>query len=42
MQINPLYLPSSYHKVEVLPKLGAGKADFKGVKKLAQHLEAGE
>ncbi len=41
-QINPLYLPSSYHKVEVLPKLGAGKADFKGVKKLAQHLEAGE
>jgi hypothetical protein len=25
-QINPLYLPSSYHKVEVLPKLGTGKA----------------
>jgi hypothetical protein len=25
-----------------LPKLGTGKADFKGIKKLAQHLEAGE
>jgi acyl-[acyl-carrier-protein]-phospholipid O-acyltransferase/long-chain-fatty-acid--[acyl-carrier-protein] ligase len=38
-KINPLYLPSAYHKVESLPKLGTGKADFKGVKKLAQDLE---
>lgn len=38
-KINPLYLPSNYHKVDALPKLGTGKADFKGVKKYAQDLE---
>ncbi len=33
--MNPLFVPSEYFKVEELPKLGTGKADFKGVKSLA-------
>jgi acyl-[acyl-carrier-protein]-phospholipid O-acyltransferase/long-chain-fatty-acid--[acyl-carrier-protein] ligase len=36
--LNPLFVPSEYYKVEELPKLGTGKADFKGSKKLAQAL----
>jgi len=36
--LNPLFVPSEYYKVEELPKLGTGKADFKGSKKLAQEL----
>jgi acyl-[acyl-carrier-protein]-phospholipid O-acyltransferase/long-chain-fatty-acid--[acyl-carrier-protein] ligase len=36
--LNPLFVPSQYYKVEELPKLGTGKADFKGAKKLAQEL----
>jgi len=36
--LNPLYLPSNYFKVEKLPKLGTGKADFKGMKNLAKEL----
>jgi acyl-[acyl-carrier-protein]-phospholipid O-acyltransferase/long-chain-fatty-acid--[acyl-carrier-protein] ligase len=40
-KINPLYLPSVYYKIDKLPKLGTGKADFKGMKKLAQTLEKG-
>ena len=38
-KINPLYLPNVYYKVKDLPKLGTGKADFKGIKTLAQQLE---
>jgi len=36
--INPLFLPSAYYKVEAVPKLGTGKADFKGAKRLALEL----
>jgi len=36
--MNPLFVPSEYFKVQELPKLGTGKADFKGAKKLAQQL----
>ncbi len=36
--MNPLFVPSEYFKVEELPKLGTGKADFKGAKKLAGEL----
>lgn len=37
--LNPLYIPSSYYKVDVIPKLGTGKSDFKGVKRLAITLD---
>lgn len=36
--MNPLFVPSDYFKVESIPKLGTGKADFKGAKKLALEL----
>ncbi len=36
--LNPLFVPSEYYKVEELPKLGTGKADFKGAKRLAGEL----
>jgi len=36
--MNPLFVPSKYFKVEEIPKLGTGKADFKGIKKLAEQL----
>jgi acyl-[acyl-carrier-protein]-phospholipid O-acyltransferase/long-chain-fatty-acid--[acyl-carrier-protein] ligase len=36
--MNPLYIPSSYFKVDEVPKLGTGKADFKGAKSLAIEL----
>ena len=36
--LNPLFVPSSYFKVDEVPKLGSGKADFKGAKKLAMEL----
>jgi acyl-[acyl-carrier-protein]-phospholipid O-acyltransferase/long-chain-fatty-acid--[acyl-carrier-protein] ligase len=36
--MNSLFVPSEYFKVEELPKLGTGKADFKGAKKLAGEL----
>ena len=39
--LNPLFVPSLYFKVEQLPKLGSGKADLKGVKKLAIKLAGG-
>lgn len=35
----PLMLPSKIYKVEQLPLLGSGKADFKGAKILAQKLD---
>ena len=37
--LNPLFVPSTYHKVDEVPKLGSGKVDFKGLKKLAQSLQ---
>lgn len=36
--LNPLFVPAQYFAVEELPKLGTGKADFKGVKNLAMEL----
>jgi len=41
LEMNPLFVPSEYYKVEELPKLGTGKADFKGAKKLAGELSDG-
>ena len=38
LEMNPLFVPSEYYKVEELPKLGTGKADFKGAKKVALEL----
>jgi acyl-[acyl-carrier-protein]-phospholipid O-acyltransferase/long-chain-fatty-acid--[acyl-carrier-protein] ligase len=38
LEMNPLFVPSEYYKVDELPKLGTGKADFKGAKKLASEL----
>jgi len=38
LKINPLYIPSVYIKVVEIPKLGTGKSDFKGIKKLAMEL----
>ena len=42
IEMNPLFVPSEYFKVEELPKLGTGKADFKGAKKLAFELSTKE
>jgi acyl-[acyl-carrier-protein]-phospholipid O-acyltransferase/long-chain-fatty-acid--[acyl-carrier-protein] ligase len=39
LDMNPLFVPSSYFKVDEVPKLGTGKADFKGAKKLALALD---
>ena len=36
--LNPLFVPSLYYKLDTLPKLGSGKADFKGAKKIALEL----
>ncbi|HIO96075.1 MAG TPA: acyl-[ACP]--phospholipid O-acyltransferase [Campylobacterales bacterium] len=33
--MNSLFIPNAYFKVESVPKLGTGKADFKGAKRLA-------
>ncbi|GIT99673.1 acyl-[ACP]--phospholipid O-acyltransferase [Sulfurovum sp. TSL6] len=38
IEMNPLFVPSEYFKVDELPKLGTGKADFKGAKRLAKEL----
>lgn len=38
LEMNPLYLPSAYYKVAEIPKLGTGKADFNGAKRLALEL----
>jgi len=38
LDINPLFVPSDYFKVDKIPKLGTGKADFKGAKRLALEL----
>jgi len=36
--MNPLFVPSNYFKVDEVPKLGTGKADFKGAKRLVLEL----
>jgi len=38
LEMNPLFVPSDYFKVDEVPKLGTGKADFKGAKRLALEL----
>ncbi len=38
LEMNPLFVPSNYFKVDEVPKLGTGKADFKGAKKMALEL----
>jgi len=38
LEMNALFVPSEYFKVEELPKLGTGKADFKGAKSLARKI----
>ena len=40
LNLNQLFVPSLYYKVEKLPKLGSGKADFKATKKLAMELSS--
>lgn len=32
LEMNSFFVTSKYYKVEELPKLGTGKADFKGLK----------
>ena len=41
LNMNPLFVPATCHKVESLPKLGSGKADLKGGKRVALQLEEG-
>ena len=36
--LNPLFIPSHYFKVDAVPKLGTGKADFKRAKSMALEL----
>ncbi len=38
LDLNPLFVPSKVYKVDEIPVLGTGKADFKGAKKLAMEL----
>jgi len=38
LKLNPLFIPSLYYKVEQIPKLGSGKIDLKGAKKMALEL----
>ncbi len=38
LNLNPLFVPSLYFKVDEIPKLGSGKTDLKGAKKLAMEL----
>ncbi len=40
--MNPLFVPAKAYKVDEIPVLGTGKADFKGAKKLAQELSNGK
>jgi acyl-[acyl-carrier-protein]-phospholipid O-acyltransferase/long-chain-fatty-acid--[acyl-carrier-protein] ligase len=41
-QIPPLLMPSEFYKVDTLPKLASGKADFKASKELALELSSGD
>jgi acyl-[acyl-carrier-protein]-phospholipid O-acyltransferase/long-chain-fatty-acid--[acyl-carrier-protein] ligase len=40
LNLNPLFIPSLYYKVEQIPKLGSGKTDLKGAKSMALKLSA--
>ncbi len=40
--MNPLMQPKEFLKVEAIPKLGSGKADFTAAKRLAQEIGHGE
>jgi len=40
LTINPLFIPNHYFKVQTIPKLGTGKVDFSGIKKMAQQLKS--
>lgn len=42
LHLNPLFVPSKAYKVDVIPVLGTGKADFKGAKKMAELLSSAE
>jgi acyl-[acyl-carrier-protein]-phospholipid O-acyltransferase/long-chain-fatty-acid--[acyl-carrier-protein] ligase len=35
LNLNPLYIPTAYFKINSIPKLGSGKLDFKEIKRLA-------
>ncbi len=39
-KIHPLYIPSEYFAVHEIPKLGTGKSDFRGIKRLAEELSS--
>ena len=39
LNMNPLFVPSAYYKVDEVPKLGTGKSDFKGAKKMGMDLD---
>ena len=40
LNLNPLFIPSKAYKVDAIPVLGTGKADFKGAKNLAESLSS--
>lgn len=40
LEMNPFFVPSEYDKIDQLPKLCAGKANFKEDKCLAEKLSA--
>ena len=42
LEMNPLFIPAEYYKVEELPRLGTGKSDFNGARKLAERLSTVE
>ena len=42
LNLNPLFIPSLYYKVKQIPKLGSGKTDLKGAKKMALALSQGK
>ena len=41
LNLNSLFVPSRYYKVDMIPRLGSGKIDLKGLKKYAMELEEG-
>ncbi|NPA28003.1 MAG: acyl-[ACP]--phospholipid O-acyltransferase [Epsilonproteobacteria bacterium] len=41
LKLNPLFIPSIYFKVKEIPKLGSGKVDLKGLKKMVLELVKG-
>jgi len=39
-KLNPLMYPSKYFKLDMIPRLGSGKSDFKEAKRVAKELDA--